>query len=234
MTERSVGFNGNDNIRYFGNNMTAESDTELRGRLNDQQALLYSGGMTDNNWSGEVGDTTNAMDDLLNSESFNNGRVPDISMKDNIKPSEGGGGYVIINDNQQSGVKGVVEENVLSDTFLSEMNTKIIQDTIRYNVYKSTNMVVDYQSPQELFIIMRSVLFQHANFRVNEKDLINEVKKLNKLVVGFAADKVSSNVKQYDTYIKDIQDLPTPIDRPEFSSSGSRNRTYDLSGYNIL
>ena len=138
---------------------------------------------------------------------------------------------VIVNDNQQTGVKGILEETVISDTFLSDMNTKVIQDTIRYGVYQVTNMIVDYQSKTELYIIMRSIMLQHANFKVGQSELLNEIQKLNKFVVDYAVGEVSSNVQQYDTYIKDIQTLPRPMDRPDFSSDTSRNRSQDMSAH---
>ena len=179
---------------------------------------------------GSKGDTNNAMDDLLSSDTFNNGRVPDVSMVTNVTKTTAGD-VVIANDNQQTGVKGILEETAISDIFLSEMNTKVIQDTIRYDVYQITNMVVDYQSPTELYIIMRSIMLQHANFKVSQSGLINEIQKLNKLVVNYAVEEVSSNVQQYDIYIKDIQTLPNPMDRPGFSPDTSRNRSQDMSAH---
>ena len=187
-----------------------------------------TGNLLTGDWAGSIGDTNNAMDDLLSSDKFNNGRVPDVRMVRNVnKTSEGD--IVIANDNQQTSVKGILEETVVSDIFLSEMNTKVIQDTIRYGVYKVTNMVVDYQSPRELYIIMRSIMLQHANFKVGQSGLIDEIQNLNKLVVDYAVKEVASNVEQYDIYIKDIQSLPTPMDRPSFSTDTSRNRSQDLS-----
>ena len=196
----------------------------------DQYGMLKKGGDTGADWAGDVGDTNNAMDDLLSSDKFNNGRVPDVSMITNVNKTVDGD-VVISNDNQQTGVKGILEETVISDIFLSEMNTKVIQDTIRYGVYQVTNMVVDYQSPRELYIIMRSIMLQHANFKVGQSGLLDEIKKLNKFVVDYAVEEVSSNVQQYDTYIKDIQTLPTPMDRPGFSSDTSRNRSQDMSAH---
>jgi hypothetical protein len=179
---------------------------------------------------GSIGDTNNAMDDLLSSDKFNNGRVPDVSMISNVNKTADGD-IVIANDNQQTGVKGILEETVISDTFLSDMNTKVIQDTIRYGVYQVTNMIIDYQSPRELYIIMRSIMLQHANFKVGQSELLNEIHKLNKFVVDYAVGKVASNVQQYDTYIKDIQTLPNPMNRPGFSSDTSRNRSQDMSAH---
>ena len=189
-----------------------------------------TGNLLTGDWAGSKGDSNNAMDDLLSSDKFNNGRVPDVRMVSNVNKTSDGD-IVIANDNQQTSVKGILEETVLSDIFLSEMNTKVIQDTIRYRVYQNTNMVVDYQSPRELYIIMRSIMLQHANFKVGQSGLIDEIQKLNKLVVDYAVKEVSSNVEQYDIYIKDIQSLPTPMDRPSFSTDTSRNRSQDLSAH---
>jgi len=243
--------------RLYDSDQYGNMDTDNNGIINDQDAgyqtdtLLTPVGMGasqitrddtwvksgydgDNlltgDWAGSVGDTNNAMDDLLSSDKFNNGRVPDVSMVSNITKTRSGD-IVITNDNQQTGVKGIIEETVISDIFLSEMNTKVIQDTIRYGVYQVTNMVIDYQSQQELYIIMRSIMLQHANFKVGQSDLLTEVKKLNKFVVDYAVKEVSSNVQQYAVYIKDIQTLPTPMDRPDFSGDTSRNRSQDMSAH---
>ena len=157
-----------------------------------QSAYDENGNLKTGDWAGDVGDQTNAMDLLLSSEKFNNGRVPDVSMVENIVKTREGD-VLIRNDNRETGVKGIVEETVLSDTFFSEMNTKVIQDTIRYHVYKKTNFVVEYQSPQELFIIMRSILLQHANFKIGQTELIQEVQKLNKLVGQLAPTYVGDS-----------------------------------------
>lgn len=193
-----------------------------------KNAFNADGTLKKGDWAGDINDTNNAMDDLLKSDKFNNGRVPDVSMVENITKSPSGD-IVIINNNKQLGVKGIVEETELSNIFLSDMNTKVIQDTLRYNVYKTTKMVVDYQSAEELFIVMRSILLQHANFKTLQKNIIDEIKKLNKMVVDYATHEVSSNVKQYNVYINDIQKLPPPNPRPGFSNNSSRNRSQDMT-----
>ena len=194
-----------------------------------QNAYDKNGMLKKGDWAGDVGDTNNAMDDLLKSDKFNNGRVPDVSMVENVTKS-GDGEIIIMNDTQQTAVKGIVEETVLSNTFFSELNRKAIQDSIRYYVYKITNMVIDYQSTQELFIVMRSILLQHANFKINQQKLFDEVRKLNKMVVDYCVKEVSSNVQQYDTYVKDLEKLPVPLDRPSFDPA-TGNTTYDLSNF---
>jgi hypothetical protein len=202
------------------------------GVVGDPGVSAYdeSGHLLSGDWAGDVGDTNNAMDDLLKSEDFNNGRMPDVHMVENVT-STVEGGIIIRNDNTETAVKGIVEETEVSTIFFSEMNTKVIQDTIRYGVWKQTEMVVAYQSTQELYIIMRSILLQHANFKVAQKDVADEIRRLNKMVVDYSIKEVSSNVRQYDVYIQDIQTLPTPIARPEWLEHSSRNRSQDMTAH---
>jgi hypothetical protein len=202
----------------------SESDSEQTNWM--QEAYDENGHLLTGDWAGSVGDSNNAMDDLLNSN-FNNGRVPDIGLVANIQPTREGE-IIIENNTQQSSVKGIVEETPLSNLFFSKDNTDGIQKTLRYRVYQNTNVVIDYQSTQELFIIMRSILLQHANFKVSEEGLVNEILKLNQFVLDFAVEKVSSNVQQFLVYKDDVDYYPTPMDRPQYSG-GSNNNTYDLS-----
>ena len=197
----------------------------------DKRTHTY--GLLRGDWAGDIGDTNNAMDDLLKSDKFNNGRVPDVSMVENLVKTAAGD-ILIRNDNQQTGVKGIIEETVLSDTFFSEKNTKAVQDTIRYGVYKVTNLVIGYQSSQELYIIMRSILLQNANFKITQEKLVDEVRKLNKLVVDYSVKKVVSNVQQFQGYIKDIEKMPSPMDRPSYSDWGSHLRSYDMSPHTFI
>lgn len=209
---------------------------EFRGGFNDrdsdymQQTELLSG--------------PNALNSVL--ENINNGRVSDVSMIDNVKITSNtastdyfsenslqvasGLSRTFRPDNTETSVKGIVEQSALSDYFFSPENTKVIQDTIRYNVFKNTKFVIDYQSPEELYIVMRSILLQHGNFKVSTNDIINEIQGLNKMVVKYAVGEVTSNVQQYQGYLSDLEKLPTPIDRPTYSG-GSNNNTYNISDF---
>lgn len=181
-------------------------------------------------------------------DTFNNGFVSDVRSVDNVNTfttdAESSEDYfseqslaratgvtrTMDRDNQSTGVKGILETSALSDYYFSDENIKVIQDTIRYRVYQETNLVVDYQSPQELFIVMRSIILQHANFKVTGNELINELRALNSMVVSYCVGEVASNVVQYQGYLDDLERLPTPIDRPTFSDR-EINNTYDISRF---
>ena len=159
---------------------------------------------------------------------INNGRVNDANITSNVTHTRRGD-VLMRDDNQETSVKGIVEETALSNIFFSSVNINIIQQTLRYKVYERTKMVVDYQSPEALYIVMRSILLQHGNFKVGSNDLGAEIRKLNFLVTKYCIHEVSSNVLQYKGYISDLESLPTPMDRPGYHDHKSRNRTFDLS-----
>jgi len=176
---------------------------------------------------------TKTMFDVLGEINIkNNGRVGDATEISNVVHTRRGD-VLMQQDNQETAVKGIVEETALSTIFLSKMNTDIIQQTMRYRVHVKINMVVHQQSPETLYVIMRSILLQYGNFRVGSSDLAGEIRKLNSLVVRYCVKEVSSNVLQYKGYVKDLETLPTPIDRPDFNDHGSRNKTFDLSNVTL-
>ena len=158
-------------------------------------------------------------------DSVNNGRVGDIEVLDFNLPKDGD--IVINKDNQDTSVRGIVEKTAVSDVFFSDMNMDVIHKSIRYGVNQRTGKVVAKQSDNTIYIIMRSILLQYANFRVGVADLAEEIRGLNSRVVEYCVDNISSNVQQYVGYIKDLEKLPVPMDRPVYHNKN--NFTYDIS-----
>ena len=121
-------------------------------------------------------------------EGVNNGRVHDMKIiKDTVLPEESE--IVIKKDNQQTAIKGVLEKNSINDIFFSDMNIKGLQDTIRYGVHQETGQVISGQSDNELYVVMRSVMLQYANFRADVDDIVNEIKRLNQKVLIYCIQK---------------------------------------------
>ena len=89
---------------------------------------------------------------------INNGRLHDINIINKEITLGEDKDIVFVNNNQDNSIKGLIEYNVLNDIFFSDMNKKVIQDSLRYGVYKKTNQIVSPQSDNELFIIMRSII----------------------------------------------------------------------------
>lgn len=187
----------------------------------DGTKTRYKSDFLAENQSNTVGDPFDMMVDRVN-----NGRMGDVKTVENINVPEGTD--IIINkDNSDSSIKGILEENSLNSLFFSEMNVKAIQDTLRYRVYQNTDQVISEQSSNDLFIIMRSIMLQYANFRVGVDNIVDEIRRLNEKVLDYAVSNVSSNVKQHQGYVEDLSKLPVPMDMPVYHNK--RNFTYDIS-----
>lgn len=159
-------------------------------------------------------------------ESVNNGRLSDVKVVNDLS-SLVEQDITMKNDNSESSIKGILEENSLNSLFFSDTNMKVIQDTLRYRVYKNTNQVISNQSQNDLYIIMRSIMLQYANFRTGIDNIVDEIKRLNEKVLEYSVENVTSNVKQHQGYIEDLSKLPVPMEHPSYHNK--RNYTYDIS-----
>ncbi len=147
--------------------------------------------------------------------------IGDISKKDhNVSKSDN---YSNI---KNSILRSVIVNTQLSDAFFSDKNITKIQNNIRYSIFKQLNFKISNQSIHELLIIMRSVFLQ------NSKNLPNNIPKqisvLNNLVIKSIMPNLVSSVKQFDSYISDINTLPVPMEHPENIASAGK-RTIDVT-----
>jgi len=169
-------------------------------------------------------DHEKSLDTML--DPINNGRLRDIKT---VQAMTQDNSNIIINkDNTNTAIKGLLEQNSVNDIFFSEMNTKVLQDTIRYKVHQYTKQVISEQSSNDLYIIMRSIMLQFANFRIDMSDIVGEIQRLNAKVVAYSAENISSNVKQHQGYVDRLSQLPVPIDAPVYHAK-PRSYTYDIS-----
>ena len=110
--------------------------------------------------------------------------------------------------------EGLWEDTVLSTLFFSKENMEILQNGIRAGVYHRSNQqfVVGNQNCETLKTIMRSVFLQHsAN---NEKDITEQIKQLNQMVLNYAVPQVFSEAQGYMQYLVDASTLVVPIAHP--------------------
>uniref|UniRef100_A0A6C0CS22 Minor capsid protein P8 central region domain-containing protein n=1 Tax=viral metagenome TaxID=1070528 RepID=A0A6C0CS22_9ZZZZ len=104
----------------------------------------------------------------------------------------------------------------VSNLFFSTNNIDILQDGIRYSIYKRTNKqyVIGRQNDHDLKIVMRSIYLQYG--RNLPTDIVGQVKELNSRVLEWTVNEVLSNLKQYQVYRKDASTLPMPMDYGSF------------------
>ncbi len=129
-----------------------------------------------------------------------------------------------MNNFQVEALYGIQETSQLNQLFFSKKNMDIIQDMIRYSVYKKTDgkHIIDKQSPVELEIIMRSFYLQYSPNLPNQ--IKEQISYLNGLVSDWSVQQIIPEIEQYFGYMKEIEYMPVPIDLPvNLSSKGSRS-----------
>tara|TARA_Y100000817_G_scaffold309123_1_gene297806 strand:+ start:613 stop:1095 length:483 start_codon:yes stop_codon:yes gene_type:complete len=159
---------------------------------------------------------------------MNNGLVPDI--KDRISDYKEVDENILYSNYKQYSLKGIIEDNKLSNYFFSEENIELIQGTIRYNIFQKKKKIISKQSREEIFTIMRSIYLQSGSTRIStDRDVSNTIDRLNKMVIDYSVEHILSKLNQYDLYLNDISKLPEPMERPKYDKITT---SYDMS--NIL
>lgn len=152
-----------------------------------------------------------------------NGRVIDLSTRENKDFPM----FSSNNNNNDSfksnALKHIHVQTKLSLVFFSEANMQRVQNMIRYNVYIKSDkqFVIAPQSAIELQIIMRAIYLQHA--KNLDYNISEQVQELDDMIVNFSVPKIINEVIQYNGYLKQLEYLPIPEDRPvNMSSRGTR------------
>lgn len=122
---------------------------------------------------------------------------------------------------RKTAISHTIENNELSNVFFSQNNIDVLQEGIRYVVYKNSQHIISRQSEMELKIIMRSTYLQYShNLPYN---ILEQVKSLNQKVLDFVVPRIISEIGQYIYYIKDISSQPIPMERSKnVSSAGTK------------
>ena len=156
---------------------------------------------------------------------LNNGRVININDK-TYKPV-----YMADEDSEignknykDNAVVNIQAKTPLSEVFFSQANIDNLQNQIRYRLYlySDNNYTIGRQSDTELKIVMRSYFLQYGKFK--KCKLREQVVELNELVIQYCVPYIYDQIKQYNSYIQDVETLPMPLEHPKnLSSKGTRN-----------
>ena len=120
------------------------------------------------------------------------------------------------------GVRGNFEKTPLNQAFFSAPNFQIIQNAIRFKVYKESGEVIDPVSNDDLFMIMRAIYLQYG--RNLPDDIPKQIEELNARVTNWSSPKILAEISMYKMYLKDISGLPVPLAHP-VNQSGAGTRT---------
>ena len=126
-------------------------------------------------------------------------------------------------------LKGIIEDTPTSHIFFSKSNMNLIQKTIRYKVFELSKQIIDYQSYNALFIIMRSIFLQNGDSGVTSLSIPDQIRVLNNMVVTYSVEEqIIPNLQQYGGYLQKIDTLPVPLERSQ-NDSIKGTKTYDIS-----
>lgn len=152
----------------------------------------------------------------------NNGRV-DISSYKNLTSYKFFDEQYDNHDFQKQGIKNIHVENKVSALFFSRHNIDTLQSGIRYSVYKRSQNkhIIDNQSENDLMVIMRSIYLQYS--KNLPYGIVEQVKKLNSMVLDYCVPNILREVNQYHNYTNDIGSLPIPLEHSKnMSSKGTK------------
>lgn len=126
--------------------------------------------------------------------------------------------------------KGIHEADKLANTFFSQANIDALQHGIRFRVYRDSGgkHVIDKQSEDELRIIMRSIYLENAVHRPFM--IVEEVRRLNALVLDFCVPRILIEIDMYVRYLHDSTTMPIYMNRPE-NTSVKGNNSLEMNMY---
>ena len=116
-------------------------------------------------------------------------------------------------------------ETPLNTLFFSDFNKNLLQRGIRQAFKNKTGIAIDYQNPDDLYAIMRTVFVNNSgdhNTRVNE-----QVKLMNTSVINISVTQIQTGVSQYIAYNRDIDMVTTTIDQPLNTSTVGKKIDYN-------
>jgi len=122
------------------------------------------------------------------------------------------------NNSFYSSLNGIQESSLLSNTFFSNKNIKIIQNAIRKGIYDKTDkkMIISEQSYDTLNIIMRSIFLQNScNLKT---DIEKQIISLNNLVINYSVEQIYGEINSYMKFKNDVSTLAMPMSNPIYAN----------------
>lgn len=103
-------------------------------------------------------------------------------------------------------LKGRIESTNLSNHFFSQCNIDHIQKLIIANAAHLSNnkYKIGKQSEQSIKNVMKDVYLSYSNNTICDKEVINEVNRLNNILIEKIMPTLMSNITQYFKYLEKI------------------------------
>jgi hypothetical protein len=152
-----------------------------------------------------------------------------------VKTYEPNFNYIDENNKISSNFKNTAIESIhttttLNAVFFSPQNMKIIQNAIRFEVWRrsSNKHMIGEQDPTELGIIMRAIYLQYGKNLPNQ--IREQIEELNNMVIETIVPKVLVQVDQYITYLRDISEPYRIMDTPQSTNIAGR-KTFNMARF---
>ena len=121
-------------------------------------------------------------------------------------------------------------ETPLNKLFFSAYNKDLIQRGIRQTFKNRTGISIDYQNPDDLYGIMRSVFISNSGDHYNNVN--NQVRDMNVRVIDTSLGQIQTGVSQYMSYASEIDTISQPMDRPVNMSTVGKKLPRNKVGIN--
>ncbi len=131
---------------------------------------------------------------------------------------------------KNTAIESIHTTTKLNFAFFSPQNIKIIQNAIRYEVWRRSGNkhLISEQNETELGIIMRAIYLQYGkNLPTNIQE---QVQELNNIVVESLVPKVLVQVEQYISYLRDISEPYRIMDAPQSTNTVGR-KTFSMARF---
>jgi hypothetical protein len=117
-----------------------------------------------------------------------------------------------------------ISSDNLTKLYFSNDNIELLQEEIIKYVYYHTEIKIGKQSYEDLQIIMMANYNLNKNKLTGHKNILDQVKYLNRNVILESAKIIINNLEQYKVYRSNINQSLNILPHPEHvSSAGSRS-----------
>lgn len=121
--------------------------------------------------------------------------------------------------------RSVQGDSPLNKLFFSNENVELLHRNIIYQISNCTGYRISRQSDTELQIIMRSIFLQYS--KNQPCNLKQQVMDLNKIVLNFCVDRITTEISKYLEYKEEVNKMPVPLNHPQnLSNAGRKSLTF--------
>ena len=199
-----------DKLSYFNEQKTKEHLEKIRNGRVDIQGNMRTGSifpMYEESNRGNGIYKHEALKSMVNNKALGNAMKFPLYQEINT----GNASY------KEEALKSILthENEPLHNVFFSKDNIDLLQNIIikRIWIHSDKKYVIGRQSDRELKLIMRSVFLQYGKY--NKNNIKKQIIELNRLIYKYCIPNILSNLQQYVSYTRDVNNLSVPLQPPK-------------------